>query len=88
MIDFTGHEMSVTALAVDPQKRHLASGGRDYMTRVWDIETQKTLYKRKISRNVITGIRWLESMPDLLIETSEDLYLRVFDIREKPFKPV
>jgi len=59
--EFTGHEMSVTAIDVDATKTKLASGGRDYTTRIWDIETRKTLQKRKISRNVITKIRWLKT---------------------------
>lgn len=32
-------------------------------------------------------MRWLPNQPQLFVETSEDLYLRVFDTRVKPFKP-
>ena len=86
--EFKGHEMSVSTVAVSSDKARLASGGRDCTTRIWDIETQKPLSKRQIARNVITQVKWLVNQPELLVETSEDLYLRMFDIRAKPFKPV
>ena len=44
--------------------------------------------KRLIARNVITQVKWLINQPELIVETSEDLYLRMFDIRVKPFKPI
>ena len=84
---FKGHEMSVSTVAVSPDKKRLASGGRDCTTRVWDVETQKSVAKRLIPRNVITQVKWLTNQPDLFVETSEDLYLRLFDTRERPFKP-
>ena len=79
--------MSVSTVAVSPDQKRLASGGRDCTTRVWDVETQKSIAKRLIPRNVITQVKWLTNQPDLFVETSEDLYLRVFDTRERPFKP-
>ena len=36
---FSGHEMSVSTVAVNPDGTRLASGGRDCTTRVWDLET-------------------------------------------------
>ena len=60
---FSGHEMSVSTVASSPDGTRLASGGRDCTTRVWDLETQKSVSKRKISRNVITQIRWLPNQP-------------------------
>ena len=86
---FEGHEMSVSTVAYrEKQGELLASAGRDCTTRVWNVETQQCISKRKISRNVVTGVKWLPNSPDLFVETSEDLYMRVFDIRRKPFKPV
>ena len=80
--------MSVSTVAVSADKKRLASGGRDCTTRIWDVETQKSVSKRQIPRNVITQVKWLIHQPELVVETSEDLYLRMFDIRVKPFKPV
>jgi WD40 repeat protein len=49
---FKGHEMPVSAVSYRAGK--IATGGRDCTTRVWDIETQKTVSKRKIDRNLVT----------------------------------
>ena len=49
-----GHEMSVTTIDYEAGSNRVASAGRDCMTRVWDLERQKTVTKRKISRNVAT----------------------------------
>ena len=43
---FTGHEMSVSTVAVSTNKEKLASGGRDCTTRIWDVESQKSISKR------------------------------------------
>ena len=85
---FSGHEMSVSTVDVErTDGKLMASGGRDCTTIVWDIETQKIVKKRLIARNVITQIKWIPGQPNLFVETSEDLYTRIFDIRVKPFKP-
>lgn len=65
----------------------MTSGSKDQTTRVWDIETQKQVSSRKIDRNVITYIKWLPDNSDSFIECSEDLTLRLWDVRQKPFKP-
>ena len=65
----------------------MASGSRDQTTRLWDVETQKQLYSRKIERNAITYLKWLPNNEDLFVECSEDLTLRMWDARAKPFKP-
>jgi WD40 repeat protein len=40
---------------------------------------------RKIDRNVVTAVRWLAGSQ--FLQCSEDLTLRLWDIRERPFKP-
>jgi hypothetical protein len=36
----------------------------------------------------VTQVKWLTHEPELFVETSEDLYMRLWDCRVKPFKPV
>lgn len=79
--------MSVTSLDCNRSGSWLVSGSRDQTTRLWDIETQKQLSSRNIQRNAITSIKWLPNSPDSFIECSEDLTLRLWDCRSKPFKP-
>lgn len=33
-------------------------------------------------------MKWVPEEPNLIVETSEDLHLRLFDLRKKPFKPI
>jgi WD40 repeat protein len=73
----------VTAVAGRAGK--LASGSRDQTTRTWDIETGKQIGMRKIDRNVVTWIGWRDD--NTIVEASEDLSLRIWDIRQKPLKP-
>ena len=79
--------MSVTCIASSPDRTHLVSGSRDQTTRLWDLETRKQLHSRLIGRNAVTYLKWLPNSTDLFIECSEDLTLRLWDIRSKPFKP-
>ena len=75
--------MSVTSVAGRAGK--MASGSRDQTTRTWDLETGKQTGMRKIDRNVVTWIGWRDD--NTIVEASEDLNLRIWDIRKKPFKP-
>ena len=79
--------MSVTCIAPRQDKLHMISGSRDCTTRVWDLETKKTVTKRKLARNVVTGLKWIPAELNCFIEISEDLFIRIWDIRVKPFKP-
>ena len=71
--------------SVSCREGKLVSAGRDCTTRVWDVESAKVVCKRKIDRNLATQNRWICN--NTFVQTSEDLHMRIFDIREKPFKP-
>ena len=47
-----GHEMPISS--INYREGKIASAGRDCTTRVWDIETERTICKRKIDRNMTT----------------------------------
>ncbi len=81
--EYKGHNMSVTAVAGNGGV--MASGSRDQTTRIWDIETGKQVGMRKIDRNVVTWIGFRDQ--NNIVEASEDLTIRLWDVREKPFKP-
>lgn len=67
----------------------MASGSRDQTTRLWDLETGKELGMRRIDRNVVTWVKWVKNANsgETFLECSEDLTLRLWDVRNKPFKP-
>ena len=64
---FEGHTMSVTALAANEASNRLASGGRDQVTKLWDISTEQEISSRLIERNAVTSIKWLPNDPSLFI---------------------
>ena len=85
MGDFQGHDLPVSALDYNSITRQLASGSRDYTIRIWDGETHKHIVGSKVNWNVVTYLKWQPST-QLLIQCSEDLKLRVWDIREPPMR--
>jgi WD40 repeat protein len=75
-----GHELNIAGIALSPDEKRLASGGRDYSVRVWDLETAKEVTKTKIPRNVVTSMCWVPG-EQLFAQGSEDLRLRTWDCR-------
>jgi WD40 repeat protein len=86
---FTGHESGVTTANSDRFGLKMASGGRDCTTILWDVETEKLLEKRKVEKNVVTDLKWRKSSDSQFFQLSEDLTLRLYDIRSAiKLKPV
>lgn len=83
--DFQGHDLPASAVDYNPVTRQLASGSRDYTIRIWDVETHKHIVGSKVNWNVVTYLKWQMST-QLLIQCSEDLKLRAWDIREPPMR--
>ena len=74
--------MSVTSGCVSLGGTVLATGARDYETILWDIESQKKSYSRRIDRNMVTHMKWLPSEMNTFVQCSEDRRMRLYDIRE------
>lgn len=51
-VELRGHEMPVSSVSYKQGK--VVSGGRDCTTRVWDVESAKTVSKIQIDRNLVT----------------------------------
>lgn len=78
---FEGHELNVTAVAVDEGGATLASGSRDYTVRTWDGETGAETACCRVPRNVVTCAGWIPGTRTFA-QGSEDLRLRVWDARD------
>lgn len=79
-----GHSLPITSLEICASNpRRLVSGGRDYQLRLWDTETNACLRWTEVQQNIITDVCWLHGQDDLVLQASEDLSLRVWDMRTK-----
>ena len=76
-----GHELNIAALALSPDERLLCSGARDTSVRLWDTDSGAQLAMNKTPRNLVTALRWVPGEGTSVLQASEDLRLRVWDVR-------
>lgn len=80
----TGHTLPITCLEICASNpARLVSGGRDYQLRLWDTETNACMRWTEVQQNIITDVAWLHGQDDLVLQASEDLTLRLWDLRTK-----
>ncbi|KAJ1458310.1 WD40-repeat-containing domain protein [Pelagophyceae sp. CCMP2097] len=78
---FEGHSLNVSAVCVDDGNGTVATGSRDCHVRTFDAGTAEVLTEVRLSRNVITCMRWFHGDSSLFAQGSEDLRLRIWDAR-------
>jgi WD40 repeat protein len=75
----TGHEKVVNSVSLN--NNFLLSGSADWTVRLWDVFGEAELNRNLINWNVVTSLQWKDD--NTAVQTSEDLRLRIWDIREK-----
>ena len=75
------HELSVQAIGLADDGSKALSGSRDYSLCLWDLAAGALVNTVSISRNVVTCLRWVPGEPHLVVQGSEDLRLRLWDVR-------
>ncbi|EQC35395.1 hypothetical protein SDRG_07105 [Saprolegnia diclina VS20] len=78
---FTGHTLSVSALAINAAESNLASGSRDTGTSLWDVTTRARVQHTTTSQNIVTCMTWVPQCETLLAQGGEDLCVRLWDTR-------
>jgi WD40 repeat protein len=78
---FEGHDLNVAALALSPDERLLFSGARDTSVRLWDVGSGTQIAINKTPRNLVTALRWVPGESSSVLQASEDLRLRLWDVR-------
>ena len=76
-----GHELSVMAVAVAEDGQQALSGSRDCSLRHWDLATGTTKGRCHLEQNVVTCLKWVPGETSLVAQGSEDLRLRLWDVR-------
>jgi WD40 repeat protein len=79
--NFMGHSLTVMAVGCDRDGLMVASGGRDYAVKLWDPNTCQCTSTSKISRNLVTCLKFWEDGSQKFCQGSEDLTMRVWDVR-------
>ena len=75
---FSGHSLVVTAVSITQDNSRILSGSRDNCINAWDVKSVKLVYSIAESRNLITA---LKLHGDMLVQTSEDKRVRLWDTR-------
>ena len=78
-------DLPVTGLCSVEERGVFVTASRDYSVKVWDLEAATSVVTSpssasRVSRNVATHLRRVPGEP-LVVQTSEDLRVRVFDLR-------
>jgi len=81
-----GHTLNIAAIDLNSDASVLASGSRDTSFVLWDTETAKQLSQVKISRNLVTCLKWCTD-DAVCVQGSEDLRVRLWDCRINPATP-
>jgi WD40 repeat protein len=79
-----GHELTVSAVSATSDGLRLATGSRDTTVRLWDLDTQKALYRGHRPQNLVTCLKWYGPGSDsqnIIIQGAEDLRVRIWDTR-------
>ena len=75
---FAGHSAPVTAVAVSPDGKILASASEDFTARLWDIDTRATIRVLTGPQSIVTGIAFSPS-GSVVATTAEDGKVRLWD---------
>ena len=59
----------------------LVSGARDTSVRLWDTNSGAQVAMNNTPRNLVTALRWVPGEASSVLQASEDLRLRVWDVR-------
>jgi len=80
---FTGHDLTVSALALSHSEAgRVFSGSRDSSVRLWDASTGACISSCYVARNVVTSAAWVKGESSCVWQGSEDLRLRLWDVRD------
>ena len=69
------------AVAVAEDGQQALSGSRDCSLRHWDLATGATKGRCHLEQNVVTCLKWVPGETSLVAQGSEDLRLRLWDVR-------
>ena len=83
------HTDSVMSVSLNPfHKNVLASGSADQSLKIWDLARQESLYSNDAFGAIVSHVQWSPAENSILLATSEDNHLRIFDSRFQAEAPI
>jgi WD40 repeat protein len=87
-VNFIYNDLNIAAVAASSHEPRVYTGGRDYAVKTWDSITGQQIAVYSASRNIVTAMVLNEySDSNLLYQGSEDLCIRVWDVRMSSRQP-
>lgn len=82
------HSLNVSAITYGNNSKTVFSGSRDYSVKGWDAESGINKTSFSCPRNIVTALTIGKSGEHSLYQGSEDLCVRVWDVRSNSSQPV
>ncbi len=76
---FKGNQSAINKIVFSPNNQYVSTAGKDFVTRVWDIETEEMLFESYENRKEITDIDFT-SDSKFILTSSKDGTIRIYDL--------
>ena len=76
---FKGNQSAINKIVFSPNNKYISTAGKDFVTRVWDIETEEMLFESYENRKEITDIDFTADSK-FVLTSSKDGTIRMYDL--------
>ena len=79
---FKGNQSAINKIIFSPNNKYISTAGKDFVTRVWDIETEEMLFESYENRKEITDIDFTADSK-FIMTSSKDGTIRMYDLEHQ-----
>jgi len=79
---YSGHDLVVTGVTLNPSCSQMLSGSRDNTVRLWDVDSGQCIRMTALAQNIVTHVCWGRASGSWMVaQSSEDKTVRLWDTR-------